>query len=105
MDIYNKMNNILDNNNILIKKIDDKASLEKFENKKYDDKINYKFSKEPQNIKYKLDITNTNDFYGVNDLFEVFISYKDNKEYIVSKNANNYNLDIFTLLDINIKGA
>ena len=99
MDIYNKMNNILDNNNILIKKIDDKASLEKFENKKYDDKINYKFSKEPQNIKYKLDITNTNDFYGVNDLFEVFISYKDNKEYIVSKNANNYNLDIFTLLD------
>ena len=32
-------------------------------------------------------------------MFEVFICYKDNKEYIISPNNNNYNLDIFNLLD------
>ena len=32
-------------------------------------------------------------------MFEVFICYKDNKEYIISPNINNYNLDIFNLLD------
>jgi len=77
INIYNNMNNI---------------------NNEYNNKINYKYKKDPNNLKYILDITNTNDNYGVNDIFEVFISYKDNKEYIISKN-NNYNLDIFTLLD------
>ena len=32
-------------------------------------------------------------------MFEVFICYKDNKEYIISPNSNNYNLDILNLLD------
>ena len=32
-------------------------------------------------------------------MFEVFICYKDNKEYIISPNNNNYNLDIFNSLD------
>ena len=50
------------------------------------------------NLKYKLDIINTNDTYGLNDIFEVFISLKDQKQYIVSPNIN-YNLDIFNLLD------
>ena len=50
------------------------------------------------NLKYKLDIINTNDTYGVNDIFEVFISLKDKKQYIVSPNIN-YNLDILNLLD------
>ena len=45
--------------------------------------------RQPQNLKYKLNITETNDFKGVNDIFEVF----------VSKNINNYNLDVYTLLD------
>ena len=58
---------------------------------------NYKFKKEPQKLKYIFDITNTNDNYGVNDIFEVFISFKDTTEYIVSPNINNYNLDIYTL--------
>ena len=61
--------------------------------------MNYKFIKEPQNLKFKFNITNTNTWYGVNDIFEVFICYKDNKEYIISPNINNYNLDIFNLLD------
>jgi len=57
------------------------------------------FEKDPNNLKYILDITNTNDFFGGNDIFEVFKSYKDNKEYVISPNINNHNLDIFTLLD------
>ena len=65
----------------------------------YIQKINYKFKKEPQKLKYKLDITNTNTSSGWNDRFEVFISYKDNKEYLISPNINDFNLDIFTLLD------
>ena len=32
-------------------------------------------------------------------MFEIFISYKDNKEYLISPNINNFNLDIFRLLD------
>ena len=65
--------------------------------KDYINKINYKFKKNP-NLKYKLSITETNSTYGINDIFEVYISYKDNKEYVASKNCN-YNLDIFLLLD------
>ena len=64
----------------------------------YRNKINYKFKKEP-NLKYKLDITKTNTSYGWNDIFEIFISYKDNKEYLISPNKNTFNLDIFTLLN------
>ena len=61
----------------------------------YKDKINYQFKNNPI-LKYNLDITNTNDNFGLSDIFEVFVSYKDNKEYIVSPNIN-HNLDIFTL--------
>ena len=34
----------------------------------------------------------------MNDIFEIFISYIDNKEYLISPNRNN-DLDIFTLLN------
>ena len=68
-------------------------------NEEYLKKIRYKFIKEPQNLKYKYNIIRTNDIWGANDLFEIFISYKDNKEYIVSPNFFNFNLDILTLLD------
>ena len=59
-------------------------------------KNNVKYKRNP-NLKYVLDITNTNEKYGMNDIFEVFISQKDNQEYIVSPNIN-YNLDIFLLM-------
>ena len=62
-------------------------------------KMDNLFEKEPQNLKYKLDITTTNDNWGMNDIFEVFKSYEDNKEYIISPNYENHNLDIFLLLD------
>ena len=65
----------------------------------YISKINYKFKEEPQNLKFKFDITNTNTSCGWNDMIEIFICYKDNKEYLVSPNCNNFNLDIFLLLD------
>ena len=65
----------------------------------YKKKIEYKFQKEPQNLKFKLNITKKNTNIWWNDIFEIFISIKDNKEYLVSPNNNNYNLDIFTLLD------
>jgi len=61
--------------------------------------ITHKFWKKPQNLKYKLNITERNDFMGANDLFEVFVCNKDHKEYVISKNIYNYNLDIYTLLD------
>jgi len=68
-------------------------------NSEYLKKIEYQFIKEPQKLKYKYNIINTNDIWGANDLFEIFISYKDNLEYIVSPNFYNYNLDILALLD------
>ena len=68
-------------------------------NNEYTNKINYKFKKEPKNLKYKLDISKTNIPLGWNDIFEVFISYKDKQEYLISPNKNFFNLDIFTLLD------
>ena len=63
------------------------------------EKLNHKFIKDPTKLKYKMDINSTNDFFGRNDIFEVFISYKDFKEYLISKNKNNYNLDIYRLED------
>lgn len=55
-------------------------------------------SKNP-NLKYKCDITQSNDFCGVNDIFEVFTSYKDTKIYVVSPNYYDFNLDIFDLFN------
>ena len=66
---------------------------------KYENKINYEFKKEPKNLKFKENITTTNTSWGWNDMFEIFISYKDNKEYLVSPNAKNHKLDIFSLIN------
>ena len=86
-------NNKIEENNNLIEIVNE-------ENNEYINKINYKFENEPKDLKYKFDITNSNDgSFGANDIFEIFISYKDNKEYIISPNIHNYNLDIFELLD------
>ncbi len=65
----------------------------------YINKIKYEFVNNPTNLKYKSDITETNTSDGWNDMFEVFLCYKDNKEYLVSPNSNDYNLDIFDLLE------
>jgi len=90
----NKINEINENINNKYNELKEQINYNEYNNK-----INYKFKKEPQNLKFKFDITNTNTECGWNDMFEVFISYKDNKEYIISPNSNNYNLNIFNLLD------
>ena len=92
MSIYNKMNNIIneiENNKIKNELISD-----------YINKINYKFKTEPLNLKFKSEIGVDSKTQGYNDTFEVFISYKDNKEYVVIRNCTFYNsLDVYTLLD------
>ena len=82
IDIYNKMTNKIDESKY----------------NKYMNKIRYKFKKNP-NLKYKIDLVDNNDIHGNNDIFEVFISYKDNMEYIVSPNSQKHNLDIYSLLN------
>ena len=90
-------------NNNKIKELNENINnKDEINNNEYKNKINYKFIKEPQNLKYKLDIINTNTNAGLNDIFEIFISYKDNKEYLISPNRNNFNLDLFTLLNNNL---
>lgn len=59
--------------------------------------IDHEFKNDPQKLKYKLDISKTNDNFGINDIFEIFISFKDQLTYIISPNMNNYNLDIYDL--------
>ena len=61
--------------------------------------ISHEFLEEPQNLKFKKNIREANDFIGINELFEVFSCNNDHKEYIVYKNINNYNLDVYTLID------
>ena len=68
-------------------------------NYSYNYKINYQFIKNPKNLEYKMDITNTNTNWGTSDIFEVFLLYKDNKEYIASPNYINNNIDIYSLID------
>ena len=73
-----------------------------FENKlDYESKIklNNEFKNNP-NLKFKLNIIKESDDHGCNDIFEIYISYKDNKEYLASKNVN-YNIDIILLLTNN----
>ena len=92
IQINNNKSNEINNN-----KIKELTENNKYNKNEYKNKINYKFKKAP-NLKYKLDITNTYIKWGFNDIFEIFISYKDNKEYFISPNKN-YNLDIFILLN------
>ena len=62
-------------------------------------KINYEFINDPKKLKFKESITNTNSTSGWNDIFEIFTSYKNNKEYLISPNSMTYDLDILNLMD------
>ena len=94
--IIQDINNIININNINDKFINLINIYDKIH--KNNDNINNEVEKELKNLTYKFDITNTNEDLGTNDIFEAFISYKDNKGYIISPNTKNYNLDIFALL-------
>ena len=95
-DLNNKLNKNINKNEKEVKEIINKKDIinnNNLKNEEYMNKLNYKFKKNP-NLKYKLDITHNNNYR-----FEIFISYLDNKEYLVSTNIEYYNLDIFRLLD------
>ena len=57
------------------------------------------FKENPQNLKFKYQITNNRSNSGCLQNFDVFIGLKDKIEYIVYNNANNYNLDIMRISD------
>ena len=59
--------------------------------------------KSPEYLKYKQDIVTNNTKGGLNDIFEVYTSVKDNKQYLISPNRNNYSLEVITLIDNKIQ--
>ena len=107
--IYQIKNSINELNNDINIKYNELINLiSNLEHNEFIRKINYKFEKDPQGLKFRQNINDTNASYGWNDIFEVYISRKDNKEYLVSPNNNNYKLDVISLLEnkitVSLKG-
>ena len=107
--IYQIKNSINEVNNDLNIKYNELINMiSNLEHNEFIRKINYKFEKDPQGLKFRQNVNDTNASYGWNDIFEVYISRKDNKEYLVSPNNNNYKLDVISLLEnkltISLKG-
>ena len=99
--LKNTMNEI--NNDLNVKYNELLNMISNLEHNEFIKKINYKFEKDPQGLKFRQNIINSNASYGWNDIFEVYISRKDNKEYLVSPNNNNYKLDVISLLENKVK--
>ena len=70
----------------------------------YNNKTKVAYTSIPIKLKYKMDITTKNTSCGWNDMFEVYISYLDNKDYLASPNYTKFNIDIY-LLEENKKEA
>ena len=66
------------------------------------------FKENPQNLKFKYQLTKNRADSGCLDNFDLFIGLKDRKEYIIYNNKDNYNLDIMRINDqfiiISLKG-
>ena len=60
------------------------------------------FKENPQNLKFKYQLTNNRADSGLLSNFDVFIGLKDKIEYIIYNNKNNYNLDIMRINDQSI---
>ena len=60
------------------------------------------FIENPQNLKFKKQLTNNISDSGCLDNFDIFIGLKDRMEYIIYNNKDNYNLDIMRINDQNI---
>ena len=98
--IYQVKNTINEVNNDLNMKYNELLNMiSNLEHNEFIRKINYKFEKDPQGLKFRQNVNDTNASYRWNDIFEVYISRKDNKEYLVSPNNNNYKLDVISLLE------
>ena len=63
----------------------------------YKKKTKIEYESSPINLNYKDDISKNNTSSGWNDMFEVYISYKDNKAYLASPNQKSFKIDIFLL--------
>jgi len=104
--LKNSINEI--NNDLNVKYNELLNMISNLEHNEFIKKINYKFEKDPQGLKFRQNIINSNASYGWNDIFEVYVSRKDNKEYLVSPNNNNYKLDVISLLEnkitVSLKG-
>jgi len=98
-DNNNESNNNLNFNNLKENDFIIEENNININNYNYNYKINYQFKTNPKNLEYKMDITNTNTNWGTNDIFEVFLLYKDNKEYIASPNYINNDIDIYLLIN------
>ena len=63
----------------------------------YKTKTKFMYNSIPIKLKYRKDICKTNTSCGWNDMFEVYISYQNNKEYLASPNCNTFKIDIYSL--------
>ena len=63
----------------------------------YTNKTNYIYRSSPIKFNYKMDICKNNTSCGWNDMFEIYISYQNNKEYLASPDNNNFNINIISL--------
>ena len=100
IDINKNMNNI-QNININTNKIPKKRNSIKSQNIQ-----RYTLGNgNPNDLKFKCDLVNTNTKGGLNDIFEVFKSIKDNEDYLISPNKLNFHLDLITLKDNKFYGS
>ena len=60
------------------------------------------FKENPQNLKFKYQLTNNRSDSGLLCNFDVFIGLKDKIEYIIYNNNDNCNLDIMRINDQSI---
>ena len=90
------INNEYKDNNIFIKNTKGKKIFLKTFKTSYEI-----FKKNPNELKYNNSIVNNLSAKGVNDIFEVFTSTKDNQAYLISKNAKTHCLDIISLNSLN----
>jgi len=102
-NINNNINNSINNNNYNnINKNNKKRSSVKSQNEQRIPIVN---SGNPNDLKFKCDLVSTNTKGGLNDIFEVYRSIKDNEDYLVSPNKLNFHLDVITLKDNKFYGS
>jgi hypothetical protein len=102
-NINNNINNNININNYNnINKNNKKRSSVKSQNEQRIPIVN---SGNPNDLKFKCDLVSTNTKGGLNDIFEVYRSIKDNEDYLVSPNKLNFHLDVITLKDNKFYGS
>ena len=104
-DNNNNYNTIIVNDNIStninkIKSAKKRSTVHSMNELKYSLKIC-----NPNNLKYKYDLVNTNTKGGLNEIFDVFKSVKDNEDYLISPNKMNFHIDLITLKDNKLYGS